>query len=413
MSIASAITAAQGRVAAAYTSCNTMGATMPAPSDQDLSHLPATIESIPSGGGNPEAEENDVIFIDYDGTIRYSYSAADFANLTALPANPSHTGLTAQGWNWTLADAQAYVAQYGSLVVGQNYITDDGKTRLYIRIANPGRMTVPLWFYDTAANNVEIDWGDGSSTETVGSGGIVNPTHTYSSPGDYVITYKVLFGTIELGGGSSNWTVVGASTNSGRVYLNMLRKIEIGAGVTALRNNSCQNTMSLDTVSVPNTVTSVGANTFSSSSLRAFVYPSTVTNVQGNTFYNYQVHISVSFCKQITAFSNPFTYNYGITKVSIPPSVTSFTGNTFYNCYSLAKIVVPAGVTDIGSSCFQNCHGLKELWLHPTTPPTFGANALTNTPADLTIYVPRGYLATYQGATGWSAYASQMIEMPA
>ena len=64
------------------------------------------------------ASMKDVNFRDYDGTIVASYSAADFANLTALPANPSHDGLTAQGWNWTLVKAKAYVAKYGRLEIG-------------------------------------------------------------------------------------------------------------------------------------------------------------------------------------------------------------------------------------------------------------------------------------------------------
>lgn len=45
MSIATAITNAQNKVAAAYTSVNTMGGTMPA--TQNLSNLPTAIESIP------------------------------------------------------------------------------------------------------------------------------------------------------------------------------------------------------------------------------------------------------------------------------------------------------------------------------------------------------------------------------
>lgn len=49
MTIASAITAAQGRVADAYTSVSTMGGTLPA--TQNLTNLPAAIESIPTGGG--------------------------------------------------------------------------------------------------------------------------------------------------------------------------------------------------------------------------------------------------------------------------------------------------------------------------------------------------------------------------
>jgi len=68
-----------------------------------------------SGGGSSGI---DVMFYDYDGSVVTGYSAADFANLTELPANPTHEGLTAQGWNWTLADAKTYVAKYGKLNIG-------------------------------------------------------------------------------------------------------------------------------------------------------------------------------------------------------------------------------------------------------------------------------------------------------
>jgi len=73
------------------------------------------IGAISTGGSAPE---KDVNFIDYDGTILYSYTAAEFANLSALPANPTHSGLTAQGWNWSLSDAKTYVASYGKLWIG-------------------------------------------------------------------------------------------------------------------------------------------------------------------------------------------------------------------------------------------------------------------------------------------------------
>lgn len=48
--IADAITAAQGRVADCYTSVDTMGGTLP--EVQNLTNLPAAIESIPQGGGD-------------------------------------------------------------------------------------------------------------------------------------------------------------------------------------------------------------------------------------------------------------------------------------------------------------------------------------------------------------------------
>ena len=62
--------------------------------------------------------DNDVEFIDYDGDVVDSYTAAEFAELTALPPNPTHEGLIAQGWNWSLADAKSFVATYGRITIG-------------------------------------------------------------------------------------------------------------------------------------------------------------------------------------------------------------------------------------------------------------------------------------------------------
>jgi len=106
-------------------------------------------------GSSSIIEEKDVNFYDYDGVLLYSYSASDFVNLTALPSNPSHTGLTAQGWNWTLSDAKTYVSTYGKLNIGQMYVTDDGKTRIYIHLED-GRLEPYLGFM--ARGTISVDW---------------------------------------------------------------------------------------------------------------------------------------------------------------------------------------------------------------------------------------------------------------
>ena len=94
---------------------------------------------------NKKTIEKDVNFIDYDGQILYSYTAQEFLNLTELPENPIHIGLTSQGWNWTLSDAKAYVTIYNKLWIGQMYITSDGKTRIYIHL-DDGILEFELFF---------------------------------------------------------------------------------------------------------------------------------------------------------------------------------------------------------------------------------------------------------------------------
>ena len=73
----------------------TSNGTYTAPSG--TAYSPVTVNV--SGGGSVDAG---VQFIDYDGSIVETWAASEVAGKTALPSNPSHTGLTAQGWNWSL-----------------------------------------------------------------------------------------------------------------------------------------------------------------------------------------------------------------------------------------------------------------------------------------------------------------------
>ena len=172
------------------------------------------VEGIFTGGSgaSPSAKPNDVTFIDYDGSVLYSYSMEEAQELMELPELPSHDGLVCQGWNWTL---EAIKALNRPVTVGAMYITDDGATRLHIRIETVGRMTVPLYIGQTVANGVSIDWGDGSTAETLSGTGNANTSHTYADPGDYVISLMPQDGcTLSFGDGSSSYCVMGSTANN-------------------------------------------------------------------------------------------------------------------------------------------------------------------------------------------------------
>ena len=319
------------------------------------------------GGGSSAASQKDVNFYDYDGTLVASYTLSEAQSLAALPDGPTHEGLTFQGWNYTLEKVKAFTHPMN---VGAMYITDDGKTRLYIRIAAEGRMNVPLYISQTVANGVTIDWGDGSATQTLAGTGNVNTTHTYANIGDYVITLAPVDGcTLGFGNGSSSYCVMGITSNNGKVYCNFLQAVQIGNGVTIIDNYAFQYCYSLASVTIPDGVTSIGSHVF----------------------------------QNCPSFAS----------ITIPDSVTSIGSYAFKNCYSLASITIPDGVTIINDSAFSNCYGMAEYHLKPTTPPTLSnTNAFQNIPSDCIIYVPQGCLEAYQNATNWATYASKMQEEP-
>ena len=126
---------------------------------------------------------SDVNFIDCDGTTLFSYTTEEFLALTEMPPLPARTGLTCEGWNYTLEDAQALAAQVPYMNIGATYITNDGKTRLYIRVLNT-KEDVELNLDVNILNSVTIDWGDGSDTDTNSKTGDNSWKHTYPHIGD-------------------------------------------------------------------------------------------------------------------------------------------------------------------------------------------------------------------------------------
>lgn len=361
----------------------------------------SAIEAIPTSVGPSVVEEKDVNFYDYDGTLLYSYTAAEFAELTALPTNPTHAGLTAQGWNWSLSDAQTFVAAHGFLDIGHTYITDDGKTRLYIHLDSKLSLYLNLIIND----EILVDWGDGSAAEVItGSGAEVNTPHTYPAIGDYVIEITIVRNTFAFPIGAKlviNGNQAARNYNSG--YARCLQKIEFGSGlsstigqysfqylinlksctiplgVTSIDQNAFGYNFKLNTIVIPNGVLEIGGNAFTNS-LKAsrIILPNGITNVGNNAFTNSAIS-NVILPDSVTTLG---TYAYGqakLSKISIPSGITAIPtglcngyGNNPYN-----SVIIPNSITSIGDNAFNSAYCLDELTI-PSSVVSIGANAFSN-----------------------------------
>ena len=390
-----------------------------------------------SGGGdtNPTASPKDVNFIDYDGTVRYSYTASEAQALTELPANPSHSGLTAQGWNWTLAQIKSQLTNVGGKVwVGQMYITQSGDTEIDL-VMQKGRLSPTL----TIAVNgvVTVDWGDNTTANTVTGSSLTTRKavqHTYSSTGSYTMKIHVVSGSFTFYG-STSYTLLRKNTtaNENRVYSNCIQAIRIGSGVTSIGNYAFYFCSSLASITIPSGVTSIGNNAFyycyslasitipsevtsignsafsTCSSLTSITIPSGVTSIGTGVFATCSSLASITIPSGVTSIgSSAFNSCSSLASITIPSGVTSIETSVFSNCSSLASITIPSGVTSIGSGLFSSCYGMAEYHVLPTTPPTLGAAAFNNITTDCIIYVPSASLSDYQAAQNWSTYASYM-----
>ena len=370
----------------------------------------SAIRAIPaSNSGGSGVTKSDVTFYDYDGTIVYSYSASEFASLAALPANPSHEGLIAQGWNWSLANAKTHVAKYGKLNIGQMYVTQSGATEIDIEMYK-GRLEPILTI--CVNGTITVDWGDNTTPDTVTGSSIntrLDVPHTYASEGNYTISILAT-GTNKYGFyGSTSYYILRKNTNSNenRVYANAVKHIRIGSNIEINDNAFCYCT-SLSNITIPDSVTSIGDSAFYYCySLSTITIPDSVTNIGNNAFQYCYSSSSIIIPDSVTSICNcTFQACYSLPSIAILDSVTSIGISAFQNCYSFSSIIIPDSVTSIGSTAFKNCYGVKEYHILPTSVPTCGTTIFENIPSDCTIYVPKGHLTDYQTASNWSTYAS-------
>ena len=377
-------------------------------------NMPTEIASIQAGGSSaPDTTPfttNDVTFYDYDGTVVASYSLEEAQALTSLPDGPTHDGLTFRGWNWSLSDINTLT---GSMNIGAMYITDDGKTRLYIHIADKARSTVPLYLQQTVVNGVTIDWGDGSATETLAGTGNVNTSHAYGVAGDFTISLEVADGcTLVIGNDSSSYCVIGSTGNADKVYCNMLQKVEIGIGVTSIRNYTFQNCRSLSSITIPDGVTSIGSSTFSSCySLSSITIPDRVTSIGSRAFYSCQSLSSITIPGGVTSIGDyAFQNCCSLYSITIPGGVTSIGGSTFSNCYSLSSITIPDRVTSIGSRAFENCRSLSSITI-PDGVTSIGTYVFYNCYSLSSITIP-DRVTSIGSSAFFSCYSLSSITIP-
>lgn len=368
-----------------------------------LSAYPDAIAAIPTGGGVKA-----VVFFDYDGTIVTSYSVEDFLELEEMPENPEHDGLTAQGWNWSLADAQAYVQKYGVLYVGQMYKPTDGKLHLVIILSKD----LTFRFNITGL----VDWGDGSATQSA-SGQV---SHAYAAAGKYEVTVEV----------------VTSIDDSAFYNCYALHSVVIPEGVISIAGSAFSNCFALHSIVIPEGVTSIGSNAFYfCRSLQSVVLPDTIVTIDASVFHYCNALRSVMIPKsriylsggvfsgcyalQFTVIpeganiqsTTLFSYCSALQSVVIPEDVIMITNGMFQYCYSLQSIVIPEGVISIGRYAFYNCFSLQ-IVCKAVTPPTLGDSAFEKR-SPVRIFVPDAAVADYKAATNWSEYADMIFPISA
>lgn len=411
--------------------------------------IPAGYYATPISYSTAGVPDNDVVFIDYDGTRVYSYTADEFLALTEMPANPDHTaeGLTAQGWNWDLADAKEYVTNAREIVIGQMYITTDEKTKIQVNIDQYHKdITLNFIPRDYSENIVSLNqdyitvqWGDGTSNQyAIELNEVPDIFHTYSSIGTYIITIDNPYIIIEISGDTSRSNLFQSSAygTTGTIYsynrivekIYLGKNIRIGVSAFGYMNN-------LATITIPNTLNTDGIITngywfnhcmtlkaiivpkcFTSATIQQYAATGPLCELNDVLLYislpkitapvDFMLNSSLSQINKRNAMYSTLLDHYStgclnIKRAYIPSTVETIDYPSFTNS-GIESLTIPSSVTLLKHGALALMSNLYELHFTSAQPPTAASSyTFGDLPKFCKIYIPTGTFLDYTTATNY------------
>ena len=197
-----------------------------------------------------------------------------------------------------------------------------------------------------------------------------------------------------------------------------LRSITIPNSVTSIGLQAFNGCSGLTSLNIPYSVTAIGDLAFADCSSLTEI---TVAN--GNNVYD-----SRNGCNAIIESANntlicgcmntiipntvtsiyiyAFEYCSGLTSITIPNSVNSIGWDAFHGCSALTSITIGNSVSSIDDAAFANCSRLISIISNATTPPIISSSAFFQVPDTIPVYVPCGSVAAYRAANGWSNFSN-------
>ena len=120
---------------------------------------------------------------------------------------------------------------------------------------------------------------------------------------------------------------------------------------------------SLESIKLPNTVTSIGKNAFFlCENLEKITLSTKLKEIKESTFQSCSSLTTVNIPKSVTTIGkNAFASCSSLKDVTLNKGLKKIGDNAFLNCSSIVKLELPSTLTSIGKSAFENCTSLKSV----------------------------------------------------
>lgn len=215
---------------------------------------------------------------------------------------------------------------------------------------------------------------------------------------DYAFNGCASLGKVTIPGGVQNISP-GAFKNSG------LTEVILKEGVMSLSNNSFDGCLLLKKVTFPTTMKTIGG--FSNTGIKeiAFAEGATPEAISDYAFLNCDSLSTITLPNSIKSLGTGAFYDCDTLKtVKLPTGITKIAKQAFYHCGFLQSITIPQSVTEIGAEAFAACSKLTTISL-PSALTTIGIASFHSTGLT-SITLPEGMTTIEPGTFGKSKLKS-------
>lgn len=215
---------------------------------------------------------------------------------------------------------------------------------------------------------------------------------------DYAFNGCASLGKVTIPGGVQNISP-GAFKNSG------LTEVILKEGVMSLSNNSFDGCLLLKKVTFPTTMKTIGG--FSNTGIKeiAFAEGATPEAISDYAFLNCDSLSTITLPNSIKSLGTGAFYDCDTLKtVKLPTGITKIAKQAFYHCGFLQSITIPQSVTEIGAEAFAACSKLTAISL-PSALTTIGIASFHSTGLT-SITLPEGMTTIEPGTFGKSKLKS-------
>lgn len=184
--------------------------------------------------------------------------------------------------------------------------------------------------------------------------------------------------------------------------LKYLRDVKLPESVVEIGEKAFEQCTALDSIHIPASIKTIGANAFSSSAIRK-INLEDVESIGNSAFWGCRNLGTVEFGNNLQTIEDQAFSGCNLKSVAIPDNVSSI-GWLAFSYNNLEEVVIGANLGNMGGEAFQGCGvELKSVTIYTLFPTQYSGFSSVNA-EETVLYVPALTYNEYLLADGWTMF---------